>query len=329
MRDSPTAAGSGECPDSDDSFHHDDPEIAALLRFDPVFRKVKRPDGWTPELQREFIALLAECGSPRRAAEAMGKKVSGVEALYREADAETFRASWDAAMAIGKARTSAPRGARFDGRAPGCGGAGGGRGWRGPDAEPEEEVSEEQKLELLERIASKILRKVAQERQARVGGEIVAADFYLRQITMIEVCFELLTSELGFNASDYLRSLRRGEHGLLDIVDTEWVQFLDEKRREYWLSDPSEPPRPILFRQEFLEDHGDYRTQPSHSGLGGCTVPARGYDAEQWKVMTTEQQRAARERQFEEDAAEQMVYERRAYEDWVARVSTERSDAGA
>jgi hypothetical protein len=28
-----------------------DPEIAPLLNFDPVVRKVKRPDGWTPELR--------------------------------------------------------------------------------------------------------------------------------------------------------------------------------------------------------------------------------------------------------------------------------------
>ena len=62
--------------------------------------------------------------------------------------------------------------------------------------------------------------------------------------------------------------------------------------------------------------------------LGKCTTPARGYDEEQWKAMRTEEQKRAREAQFEEDAAEQLAYERRAYEDWLARVSTERSDAG-
>lgn len=37
-----------------------DPEIAPLLDFTPAHRKVQRPDGWTPDLQREFIARLAD-----------------------------------------------------------------------------------------------------------------------------------------------------------------------------------------------------------------------------------------------------------------------------
>jgi hypothetical protein len=37
-------------------------------------------------------------------------------------------------------------------------------------------------------------QKVAAERQARLGGEIVAADFHLRQITMLEVLFDLAAS---------------------------------------------------------------------------------------------------------------------------------------
>ena len=36
-----------------------DPEIAALLDFEPVPRKRQVEGGWTPDLQREFIARLA------------------------------------------------------------------------------------------------------------------------------------------------------------------------------------------------------------------------------------------------------------------------------
>ena len=35
-----------------------DPEIAPLLAFEPVVRKVQRPDGWTPEL-RQWQARIA------------------------------------------------------------------------------------------------------------------------------------------------------------------------------------------------------------------------------------------------------------------------------
>ena len=217
------AAGAGD-------FAH----LGDLLDFTPVPRKTARSDGWTPERQRAFIAALSATGSKRRAALAIGMSPYGVDQMLKHKAAGSFRAAFDRAKAIAEANGSlkiaagvadaAARNAQMQpSRLRGL-----------PPPEPEEEEgTEEQKLELLERIANKFLRKVAQERTARLRGEIVAADFYLRQITMIEVCFELLTSELGFNAGDYLRSLRRGEHGLLDIVDTEWVQFLDAKRREY------------------------------------------------------------------------------------------------
>jgi hypothetical protein len=77
-----------------------DPEIEALLEFEPVPRKVKRPDGWTPELQRIFIRLLAELGTPQRAAAAMKKKVSGIETVYGDDEVGEFRAAWDRAVEL-------------------------------------------------------------------------------------------------------------------------------------------------------------------------------------------------------------------------------------
>jgi hypothetical protein len=72
-----------------------DPEIAPLLRFDPVVRKVKRPDGWTPELQRELIARIAATGTVQAAVWQMGKHATGAEALYKTPSAGSFRISWD------------------------------------------------------------------------------------------------------------------------------------------------------------------------------------------------------------------------------------------
>jgi hypothetical protein len=60
----------------------EDPEIAALLHFEPAPRKVERPDGWTPERQQELIARIAHSGSPGKACEAMDKNLSGAKHLY-------------------------------------------------------------------------------------------------------------------------------------------------------------------------------------------------------------------------------------------------------
>jgi hypothetical protein len=81
-----------------------DPEIAALLEFEPVARKVKRPDGWTAELQRELIARIAATGTLQSAVWQMGKHATGAEALYKVPGADSFRAAWDAALALGRRR---------------------------------------------------------------------------------------------------------------------------------------------------------------------------------------------------------------------------------
>jgi hypothetical protein len=75
-----------------------DPDIAALLDFEPVPRKIRQPGEWTPELQREFIARLAVSGSPGKASEEMGKDRGGARKLYKAAGGESFRAAWDAAI---------------------------------------------------------------------------------------------------------------------------------------------------------------------------------------------------------------------------------------
>lgn len=303
---------------------HPDPETAAELEFEPVPRQTRRPDGWTVDRQREFIRRLATCGSPRLACEAMGKNVSGVASIYKRADAASFRAAWDQAVLVGLEAQAAPRADPHFAHAPGMAARQPhnrprderGRHWTRP--EPEPEIGEDHKIELLEGIASKFMRKVMHERQARLSGQIVAADFYLRQITALECAFDLSSSELGFDAREILRSLRRGEHGLIDIVDTPFVQYLDAQRRAYWESDPSQPPRPKTVREEFCLDHGDHRTHVDQHAFGATTTPARGYSEEQWAAMGFEAQVRAREAQFAEDAEEQIRWERSAQETWEA-----------
>src|SRR5688572_13051 len=91
----------------------------SLLDFEPVVRKVKRPDGWTPDLQRQLIALLAESGSVHVACIAMGKHATGAEALYKTPSANSFRAAWDQAVAIGRRRSGLEAGPPHLGPVPG------------------------------------------------------------------------------------------------------------------------------------------------------------------------------------------------------------------
>src|SRR3982751_6075152 len=96
-----------------------DPEIAALLDFDPVPRKVKRPDVWTPELQRELIARIAAAGTLQSAVWQMGKHATGAEALYKTPGADSFRLSWDKAIAIGRRRNGLDSRPPYLGEVPG------------------------------------------------------------------------------------------------------------------------------------------------------------------------------------------------------------------
>jgi hypothetical protein len=82
----------------------DDPEIAALLEFEPVPRKLNRRDGWTPDLQRRFVRLIVETGTPQRAAAAISKRLCGIEAVYRDDEKGEFRAAFDRAVELGRER---------------------------------------------------------------------------------------------------------------------------------------------------------------------------------------------------------------------------------
>ena len=77
-----------------------DPEIAALLDFAPVPRLIVKANGWTPGMQRMFIAWLAWYGSPTNACDELGMARSGADKLYKAAGSEEFRAAWDGAIAL-------------------------------------------------------------------------------------------------------------------------------------------------------------------------------------------------------------------------------------
>jgi hypothetical protein len=66
--------------------------------FEPVPRKFKRHDGWTPERQVAFIAALARGGTVRGAAAAVGMAPEGAYMLRRTVGGESFAFAWDVAQ---------------------------------------------------------------------------------------------------------------------------------------------------------------------------------------------------------------------------------------
>ena len=283
-----------------------DPEIAPLLGFEPVTRKVRRPDGWTADLQRELIARLAATGTLQQAVWQMGKHATGADGLYKTPSAGSFRAAWDQAVVIGRRRQGLDSGPPHAGPVPGIQRRPP-RGAFAPDPEPgpdEDSMDEDRRLELLDRLIAKFMLKVGQERTARLAGEVIAADFYLRQVTCLEVAFDLLAAGESIDAWERIHTFRRGGHDILEIADTLMSRMLDEARRRQWAT-MDEPPRPEHPPERYLTDHGDHRTEaPEHTVGGG--------------PLSHDQQRQALAERHARDAEEQVRWEeaqRRAYEE--------------
>ena len=186
--------------------------LGDLLDFEPVPVR-QRVNGWDPDAQRAFIALLASTGSKRRAALAIGRNAYGMDQLLKRPGSTSLRIAYDRAKAIAKANGSmkiaqgvADAAARNAQLAPPS-------RLRGAEPEPDPAISDDQKLEVIENIVRKYLGKVRMEREERLAGNIVAADFYLRQITFIEIGLDLAATEMSISAFDLLASFRRDGHG--------------------------------------------------------------------------------------------------------------------
>jgi hypothetical protein len=73
----------------------------ALIAFTPVPREKDRSNGWKPEVQLAFIEALADTGSVKAAARAVGRAAEGAYQLRRHPEAAEFAAAWEAALAHG------------------------------------------------------------------------------------------------------------------------------------------------------------------------------------------------------------------------------------
>jgi hypothetical protein len=259
--------------DEEQDWADGDPEIAALLDFEPVRRRNVRHDGWSPAHQRGFIAALARLGSVDRAAEAVDRATSGAWTVRQSAGAGEFADAWDAALELFHRRNPklSRRGGRArppwgERRAPDPGPRHGRDDW--PREEPTQaEVDAHWQL-FCDSILMKYLMKLGQEREARLMGCIVEADFYVRQLCWLEVALDL--GGLGDKGVAMLKGLKRGDLHAGQIVATPVSLLLDHLRRSVWakFGEPERPPPPELG----LHAHEDASIGgPSESTMPGLS----------------------------------------------------------
>ena len=141
--------------------------------------------------------------------------------------------------------------------------------------------------------------KLVHERDYRMKGEIIAADFTLRQASWIEVVIEC-GSATGLVAM--LDATRFGP-GLLSIVDTPSSRFLESIRRKHWEL-LGEPERPAAIADDLTIDQGDHRIAVSENNVTGIADLAA--------------HNARLDARHAADAAKQIAWENRTIADWEA-----------
>ena len=231
-----------KAPDSPQS--PPDPEVEALLDFPPVVRKCVRHDGWLPERQREFIRALVMLGSAEQAAIAVGGTMSGAYKLRKAEGGERFAACWDSALALHLRRYPKPEPKGRPSRGEIQSGVGR-KPWPARPAAPPPvpEAEERAAEEALDEILIKYLMKLQAEREARLAGRIVEADYYVRQLSWLEVVLDL-----GGRGPDLLKRLKRGDLHPGEIVATPMSLVLGQIRCGYWamMGEPERPSPPEL-----------------------------------------------------------------------------------
>lgn len=284
--------------------------LGDLLDFEPVPRRVARADGWTPEIQRAYVAALAVTGSERQACTVVGRAQFGISQLRKAEGSESFFAACDKAMEIWRERERVRRSDNLLAAAYGeaartrprlAWSAAATRRLPPPDPALDPEVEEKAALELLETLARGIWIKLRDERRARLQGRIVAADFYLRQITWLEVALDLAADD----STRMWKELHRGGTHVLDIAATPLSRILDSARRLAW-GEAGDPDRPDPPEPERLADHRDFFTEPRE--FGG-RVPAESLKEQQRRL--DEQHEIEAKAQVEWEAEALRDYERR------------------
>lgn len=271
----------------------DDPftGFGALLDFDPVPRRTHRADGWDADVQRAYIAALALTGSDRAACRAVGRSAFGINQLLAHEESDGFRAARDEALAIAADERSRrlAEGLRTV--------AAEQAGWRPADppwskaatracpepgrrgrplAQPEgpavpPHIEEERTLAALEALFRHYMERLELERTARLAGKVVAADFYVRQISVFEIGLDLLSGPER-DAFKLIRDLSVEGHHLVTIAETTMSRLLDEARRAKW-AELGEPDRPPLLTDDQMVDRSATSCSPAKASRARTSRP--------------------------------------------------------
>lgn len=164
-----------------------------------------------------------------------------------------------------------------------------------------QEEQDKAKLEWLADIVGKYLVKVGQEREARLAGRIAAADYYVRQLTWLEVVLDLGSGD-GFR---FLCDFRAEGRHLIDIVETPMSKLLGEARRAKW-AELGDPPRPDHPPQGCLIDRGRFSIDQGEYTRGGLE-------------KSHEEQRREFEERHRQAAVDQLAWEEAARRDYEER----------
>jgi len=170
-----------------------------------------------------------------------------------------------------------------------------------PPPEPTPEEEREAALDFIDEMVRKYVLKLRQERSARLEGRIVEADFYLRQITWLEVALDCTSDD----AWAILTERRKGGHRLIDIAQSPMSRLLDEARRGHW-AQCGDPPRPEHPRADLLEHDAGVGIEPPE------TIKAA-------HELTQKEQARLYEERHARDAREQIEWEAEARQDYERR----------
>jgi len=304
--------------------------LGDLLDFEPVPRRIERSDGWNAEVQRAFVAALAVTGSDRQSAAVVGRAQFGVTQLRKAKGNASFLAACDKAVEIFHEKERVRRSDGLLAAARGETARRRGRprlAWSGaatrqlPPPEPPEDAPADPAArlranrEFIVTLLKKHDVKILQERRARLEGRIVEADFYVRQITWLEVAIDLGTGD-GFAV---FADLRAGKYDLVDVVETPMSRLFAAARRFRW-NEAGEADRPECPTGQNLRDHGWFTTQDGESWSSG-TDPR---SAAQWDSETRAEYEAAAKAQAEWE--EKSRKEAEAWREREARSTASKAD---
>lgn len=169
-----------------------------------------------------------------------------------------------------------------------------------------EEEEDEIAAQSVESIIRKYLLKIVAEREAREEGRIVAADFYVRQLTFIEVLLDVASEGRGMQKLEEAR--HRGLH-VIQIAQTDFSRVLDNARTRLW-QECGDPPRPQHPPIDFLEERDGFWVEVEPALERGPDVEAREQArAQQWREAAEAQVR------WEAEARRDQERRRRASQD--------------